>query len=185
MTNCTFSTNNAAKNGGGILNYNSSSPIIMETNPNYINLFGSIESSISRVGILQTDFTKIKAGSLLQAHGGYLVINALDALSEIGIWPTLKRTLRNQTLEIQNPTSLYFVSTSRLKPEPIEINVKLVMIGDAHLYNLLYFRDDDFKTIYSKIKKSDGRPYKNSRNAVGGIMSLKNIRERRKYRNQW
>lgn len=126
-------------------------PIIMETNPNYINIFGSIESSISRMGMLQTDFTKIKAGSLLQANGGYLVVNALDALSEIGIWPTLKRSLRNQTLEIQNPTSLYFVSTSRLKPEPIKIDVKVVMIGDAYLYNLLYYRDDDFKKIF-KIK---------------------------------
>ena len=123
----------------------------METNPNYVNLFGSIESSISRMGVLQTDFTKIKAGSLLQANGGYLVINALDALSEIGIWQTLKRTLRNQTLEIQNPTSLYMVSTGRLKPEPIKINVKVVMIGDAHLYNLLYFQDNDFKKIF-KIK---------------------------------
>jgi len=129
----------------------SGAPIIMETNPNYVNLFGSIESAVSRMGILQTDFTKIKAGSLLQANGGYLVINALDALSEISIWPTLKRTLRNQTLEIQNPTSLYIVSTSRLKPEPIEINVKVVMIGDAYLYNLLYFQDDDFKKIF-KIK---------------------------------
>jgi len=126
-------------------------PIIMETNPNYINLFGSIESSISRIGMMQTDFTKIKAGSLLQANGGYLVINALDALSEIGIWQTLKRTLRNQTLEIQNPTTIYFVSTSRLKPEPIEINVKVVMIGDAYLYSLLYFQDKDFKKIF-KIK---------------------------------
>lgn len=126
-------------------------PIIMETNPNYINLFGSIESSISRMGILKTDFTKIKAGSLLQANGGYLVINALDALSEIGIWQTLKRTLRNQTLEIQNPTSIYIVSTGRLKPEPVEIDVKIVMIGDSYLYNLLYYRDDDFKKIF-KIK---------------------------------
>ncbi len=126
-------------------------PIIMETNPNYVNLFGSIESSFSRMGMIQTDFTKIKAGSLLQANGGYLVVNALDALSEIGIWQTLKRTLRNQTLEIQNPTSLYFVSTSRLKPEPIAINVKVVMIGDAYLYNLLYYQDDDFKKIF-KIK---------------------------------
>ena len=126
-------------------------PIIMETNPNYVNLFGSIESSISRMGMLQTDFTKIKAGSLLQANGGYLVINALDALSEIGIWQTLKRTLRNQTLEIQNPTSLYMVSTGRLKPEPVKINVKVVMIGDAYLYNLLYFQDNDFKKIF-KIK---------------------------------
>ncbi|MCJ7580490.1 MAG: AAA family ATPase [Candidatus Aminicenantes bacterium] len=129
----------------------SGAPIIMETNPNYVNLFGSIESSISRMGMLQTDFTKIKAGSLLQANGGYLVINALDALSEIGIWQTLKRTLRNQTLEIQNPASLYFVSNSRLKPEPIKIDVKVVMIGDAYLYNLLYYQDDDFKKIF-KIK---------------------------------
>jgi len=126
-------------------------PIIMETNPNYVNLFGSIESSISRMGILQTDFTKIKAGSLLQANGGYLVINALDALSEIGIWQTLKRTLRNQTLEIQNPTSVYMVSTGRLKPEPVKIDVKVVMIGDAYLYNLLYYQDNDFKKIF-KIK---------------------------------
>lgn len=126
-------------------------PIVMETNPNYINLFGAIESSVNRMGIWQTDFTKIKAGSLLKANGGYLVINALDALLEMGVWPTLKRTLRNQTLEIQNPTSLYLITTSRLKPEPIGIDVKVVMIGDVFLYNLLYFRDEDFKKIF-KIK---------------------------------
>lgn len=126
-------------------------PIVMETNPNFLNLFGAIDSSVTRMGMLQTDFTKIKAGSLLKANGGYLVINALDALLEVGVWPTLKRTLRYQTLEIQNLTSLYFVSTSRLKPEPINIDVKVVMIGDSFLYNLLYFRDEDFKKIF-KIK---------------------------------
>jgi len=126
-------------------------PIVMETNPNFFNLFGAIDSSVTRMGMLQTDFTKIKAGSLLKANGGYLVINALDALLEVGVWPTLKRTLRYQTLEIQNLTSLYFVSTSKLKPEPITIDVKVVMIGDSFLYNLLYFRDEDFKKIF-KIK---------------------------------
>lgn len=126
-------------------------PVVMETNPNYVNLFGAIESSLNRYGIWQTDFTKIKAGSLLKANGGYLVMNALDALVEIGVWPTLKRTLRNKKLEIQNFTSLYLISASRLKPEPIDIDVKVVMIGDAYIYSLLYFLDKDFKKIF-KVK---------------------------------
>lgn len=126
-------------------------PVVMETNPSYMNLFGSIESTINRFGFTQTDFTKIKAGSFLKANGGYLVINALEALMEPGVWPSLKRTLRNQTLEIQNYTSLFLFSTSRLKPEPIKINVKVIMIGDSFLYNLLFYQDEDFKKIF-KIK---------------------------------
>ena len=126
-------------------------PVVMETNPNYVNLFGSIESSMNRFGFMQTDFTKIKAGSFLKANGGHLVITAMDALLEPGVWPTLKRTLRNQTLEIQNFASLFLFSSSRLKPEPIKINVKVIMIGDSYLYNLLYYKDEDFKKIF-KIK---------------------------------
>ncbi len=126
-------------------------PVIMETNPNYINLFGSIELSASRFGVLQTDFTKIKAGSFLKANGGYLVINALDALIEPGVWQTLKRTLRNQKLEIQNYASLFLISTSRLKPQPIKCDVKVVLIGDAYIYYLLYRMDEDFKKIF-KVK---------------------------------
>jgi lon-related putative ATP-dependent protease len=126
-------------------------PVIMETNPNYVNLFGSIESTPTRMGMWQTDFTKIKSGSFLKANKGFLVMNALDALVEPGVWPTLKRTLRNQIFEIQNYTSLYLISTSRLKPEAIKSDVKVVMIGDAYVYNLLYFLDKDFKKIF-KIK---------------------------------
>ena len=126
-------------------------PVVMETNPNYLNLFGSIESVVNRLGMWQTDFTKIKAGSFLKANGGFLVINALDAIVEPGVWPTLKRTLRNQTFEIQNFASLFLFSTTRLKPEPIKVNVKVVMIGDEDIYNLLYFVDQDFKKIF-KIK---------------------------------
>ncbi|MBN2265653.1 MAG: AAA family ATPase [Candidatus Aminicenantes bacterium] len=126
-------------------------PVVMETNPNYVNLFGSIESTITRVGISQTDFTMIKAGSFLKANGGYLVINALDALVEPGVWAVLKRTLRNQIFEIQNYLQMYLFSGARLKPEPITADVKVVMIGDASLYNLLYFLDEDFKKIF-KIK---------------------------------
>ncbi len=126
-------------------------PVIMETNPTYINLFGTIESAVSRWGVWQTDFTQIKAGSFLKANGGYLVINALDALIEPGVWITLKRTLRHQIFEIQNYLSLYLIATTRLKPQPIKCNVKVVMIGDAYIYNLLYFMDEDFKKIF-KIK---------------------------------
>ena len=126
-------------------------PVVMETNPNYMNLFGSIESSVNRVGAVQTDFTKIKAGSFLKANGGYLVINAYDALIEPGVWMVLKRTLRNQIFEIQNFASLFLFSMTRLKPQPIKVNVKVVMIGDEEIYNLLWFMDQDFKKIF-KIK---------------------------------
>jgi lon-related putative ATP-dependent protease len=126
-------------------------PVIMETNPNYTNLFGSIEFAYSRLGTGQTDFTMIKAGSFLKANGGYLVINALDALVEPGVWITLKRTLRNQVFEIQNYLSMVLFSTSRIKPEPIKSDVKVVMIGDSFVYNILFFQDEDFKKIF-KIK---------------------------------
>jgi ATP-dependent Lon protease len=126
-------------------------PVVMETNPNYVNLFGSIESTVSRVGNLITDFTKIKAGSFLKANGGYLVINALDALIEPGVWVTLKRTLRNQIFEIQNYVSLFLFSIKSLKPQSIKVNVKVVMIGDEEIYNLLFYMDEEFKKIF-KIK---------------------------------
>jgi ATP-dependent Lon protease len=126
-------------------------PIIVETTPNYRNLFGTIERVVERSGIWKTDFTHIKAGSFLRANGGYLIFNALDALVEPWVWPTLKRTLKNQVIEIQTYDPFYFFSTSALKPEPIECNTKVIMIGDAHIYYLLFNLDDDFKKIF-KIK---------------------------------
>ncbi|MCX6565657.1 MAG: ATP-binding protein [Candidatus Aminicenantes bacterium] len=126
-------------------------PVVIETNPNYVNLFGSIDSTVNRFGSWMTDFTKIKAGSFLKANGGFLVLNALDALVESGVWPTLKRTLRNQSLEIQNFASLFLISTKNIKPEPIKVNVKVVMIGDEDVYNILFYQDDEFKRIF-KIK---------------------------------
>lgn len=141
-------------------------PVIMETNPNYVNLFGSIEATYSRAGMGQTDFTMIKAGSFLKANGGYLVINALDALVEPGVWATLKRTLRNQIFEIQNYLQMYLFSSARLKPESIKSDVKVVMIGDASIYNLLYFMDEDFKKIF-KIKAEFDSEMEKGEKAVG------------------
>jgi ATP-dependent Lon protease len=126
-------------------------PIIVETTPNYRNLFGTIERVVERSGTWKTDFTHIKAGSFLRANGGYLIFNALDGLLEPGVWPALKRTLKNQVIEFQTYDPFYFFAASALKPEPIECNTKVIMIGDAQIYYLLYSLDDDFKKIF-KIK---------------------------------
>ena len=127
------------------------SPVIIETHPSYKNLFGIIERRMDRTGHWVTDFTKIKAGSLLKANGGFLVVNALDLLLEPGVWPSLKRTLLNQKIEPETYDPFPMFSTSALKPEPIECNVKVIMIGDPFIYQLLYFRDQDFEKIF-KIK---------------------------------
>lgn len=126
-------------------------PVIMETNPTYQNLFGSIEYSYAPGGIAITDFTKLRAGSFIKANGGYLVVNAIDALVEPGVWNMLKRSLRNQEFEIQNYLQLYIFSASRLKPQSIKCRVKVVMIGDDYIYNMFWEVDEDFKKIF-KIK---------------------------------
>ncbi len=127
------------------------SPVIIETSPNYKNLFGSIERSVSKMGSWTTDFTKIKAGSLLRANKGYLVLNALDVLTEPGVWNALKRTLRNKVIEIQSYDPFYLFTTSALKPEAVEFDVKVVMIGSHYVYHVLYHYDEDFKKIF-KVK---------------------------------
>jgi ATP-dependent Lon protease len=127
------------------------SPVIIETSPNYRNLFGSIERSMSKMGAWTTDFTKIKAGSLLRANKGYLVLNAIDVLIEPGVWNALKRTLRNKVIEIQSFDPYYLITTSALKPKPVEFDVKVVMIGSHNIYQLLYHYDEDFKKIF-KVK---------------------------------
>jgi ATP-dependent Lon protease len=157
-------------------------PVVMETNPNYVNLFGSIESSMTRFGFMQTDFTKIKAGSFLKANGGYLVVNALDALVEPGVWATLKRTMRNQKLEIQNYASLFLFTTSRLKPEPIDVDVKVIMIGDSFLYNLLFYKDEDFKKIFKIKAEFDSETRLNKHTMLEYADFVKKITEEEKLR---
>ncbi|HPL63289.1 MAG TPA: ATP-binding protein [Syntrophales bacterium] len=122
-------------------------PVILETDPNYKNLFGTIEREIDRAGFWKTDFTKIKAGSILRANGGFIVFSALDALIEGGVWPMLKRTLKNRLLNLQ-PYDPYGFMPTAIKPEPIGLDVKVVMIGDPYMYYLLYNLEDDFKKIF-------------------------------------
>ena len=123
-------------------------PIVEESYPTYRNLFGSVERMMDRSGLWRTDFTRIKGGSLLRANGGYLIINAKDALLEPGVWPALKRTLKSKRVEIQAYDPFFLFTTSSIKPEPIEVDVKVIMIGDDLSYHLLYRYDEDFKKIF-------------------------------------
>jgi len=126
-------------------------PILIEKSPSYKNLFGSLERVVDRFGYWRTDFTRIFSGSLLKASGGFLVINAYDMLSETGVWLPLKRALRNEEMEIAGYDPYYMMAGSGIKPEPIPVNVKVVLIGDSRIYNLLWHMDEDFKKIF-KIK---------------------------------
>ena len=123
-------------------------PIIIETNPRYKNVFGTVERVMEKGGVWTTDFTQIKSGAFLQADGGYLVLNALDTLLEPGVWQDLKRTLRTGKIEIHANEPIYGFAPTGMKPEAIELKVKVIMIGDPEIYQLLYLRDDDFKKIF-------------------------------------
>jgi lon-related putative ATP-dependent protease len=146
-------------------------PIVFETTPSYKNLFGTIEKAWFGAGQWAADFTRIKAGSILAADGGYLVLNALDTLLQPGVWQALKRTLRNRTVEIESFDPFYMFTVSALKPEPIKVDLKVVMIGDPFVYYLLYERDDDFKKIF-KVRADFDWEMPLSRRAVSQYASL-------------
>ena len=123
-------------------------PVIVESYPTYRNLFGSIERVVDRSGVWRTDFSKIKAGSFIKANGGYLVLNLLDAAMEAGVWPALKRSLKTSKMEIQTYDPFYLFTTTGLKPEPIEMDAKVVIISNAYLYQLLIAYDEDVTKIF-------------------------------------
>ena len=126
-------------------------PVVIETSPTHVNLFGTIEKIYDSRGGWYSDFTKIKAGSLLRANGGYLVLNFKHLYDEPGVWKTLKRILTYRKLEIQDSHSYFQIAPSTLKPEPIDIDTKVILIGNDYIYSLLAAYEDDFKKIF-KVK---------------------------------
>src|ERR1700691_4949641 len=123
-------------------------PVIFETIPTYANMFGTIHRSYDTRGGWNSDFMDLRGGSLLRADGGFLVMYALDTLTETGVWRTLKRTLNHGKLEIQ-PVDMFFpFSAGALKPEPIDVHAKIILIGDRDMYELLYEYEEDFKKIF-------------------------------------
>jgi lon-related putative ATP-dependent protease len=137
-------------------------PVIIETYPTYRNLFGSIERVVDRSGVWKTDFSKIKVGSFIKANGGYLVLNLLDAVMEPGVWPALKRSLKTEKMEIQTYDPFYLFTTTGLKPEPIEMDIKVAIISDAYIYHLLFAYDEDVKKIFKVRVDFDTSMEKNS-----------------------
>jgi ATP-dependent Lon protease len=157
-------------------------PIVIEANPKYRNLFGTIERVVEKGGAWRTDFMQIKGGSLLEADGGFLVLNALDALAEPGVWPDLKRTLRHEKVEIHTYEPLYALAAGGLKPEPIDLHLKVIMIGDAEIYQLLYHLDDDFKKIFKVRADFDVEMPKNAASVSDYIAFIKMITDDEKLR---
>ena len=123
-------------------------PIIVEDNPTYQNLVGRIEH-VAHMGTLQTDFTLIKPGALHKANGGYLVLDAEKVLSNSFAWDGLKRVLRSREIRIESvERQLSLVSTISLDPQPIPIDLKVVLIGGRRLYYLLKEYDPEFALLF-------------------------------------
>jgi|LSQX01.1.fsa_nt_gb lon-related putative ATP-dependent protease len=127
------------------------SPVIWETNPTYYNLSGKVEYE-SRQGYLYTDFRKIVPGAFQKANGGFLVLDAEKVLLNFMSWEALKRILRTGEANIENLGEQYgAVPVSSLRPQPIPIRLKVVMVGTPYLYSLLQYYDPEFQKMF-KIK---------------------------------
>jgi len=126
-------------------------PVFFESNPTYYNLFGKIERNVEH-GMYVTDFTKIKSGALHRANGGYLILDVQDVLKMPYVWETLKRALRNREGYIEElDEHLALIPASALRPQPIPLQLKVIMMGSDDLYHLLFTMDEEFPKIF-KIK---------------------------------
>ncbi|MDD5228767.1 MAG: ATP-binding protein [Methylococcales bacterium] len=130
------------------LSQKKSAPVVYEDHPNYSNLLGRIDHQ-AYMGSLVTDFTMIKPGALHQANGGYLILNARKILLQPYAWETLKRTLQSCEIQIESlERALSLISTSSLEPEPIPLNLKLILVGEPIIYYLLSVYDPEFHDLF-------------------------------------
>jgi predicted ATP-dependent protease len=125
-------------------------PVIVEMNPTYSNLFGRIEQE-AFLGALVTDFTLIRGGSLHKANGGYLVLPAEDVIRNPFTWESLKRCLHNSEIAIEQPLEAPVFTTKSLRPQPIPLDVKVILVGRGEIYQLLLAYDEHFSELF-KVK---------------------------------
>lgn len=148
--------------------------IIIESNPTYYNLIGCIEYK-NEIGALTTSFTEIKPGALHKANGGYLIINVKDLLSNPFSWDCLKRSLKTGKISIESLNKQYgYLVTSTLKPEPIDLDVKVILIGDSRYYGLLYSYEEDFRNLFKVMADFDIEIDKNDENIYKTIELIAN-----------
>ncbi|MBT3016091.1 MAG: AAA family ATPase [Candidatus Thiodiazotropha sp. (ex Clathrolucina costata)] len=127
---------------------NGGAPIVYEDLPGYNNLVGRIEHR-AHLGALETDFTMIRPGALHRANGGYLILDALKLLFQPFAWETLKRVLQSGEIRIESLAQITsLISTQSLEPEPIPLHVKVVLLGERHIYYLLQALDPEFDELF-------------------------------------
>jgi lon-related putative ATP-dependent protease len=130
-------------------------PLILESNPTHANLLGRVEHQ-ARMGALVTNFQMIKAGALHRANGGYLMVEAREILTKPLAWEGLKRALKDNEIKIESLyQALGAISTRTLEPEPIPLDIKVVVTGNPMIYYLLYNLDEDFRELF-KVKADFG-----------------------------
>lgn len=127
---------------------NGGAPVVVEGNATYTNLFGTIERRV-QFGAVTTDFTQIRGGALHRASGGYLVLAVANLLRFPLSWEALKIALRAGQVRIEDPAQMLgFASTEGLRPEPIPLDVKILLVGSPYLYHLLHHYDEDFRKLF-------------------------------------
>lgn len=122
-------------------------PVVFEPNPTYTNLFGQIEKRLV-MGQLQTDFTQVKGGALLRANGGFLIIEIESALGNPHVWEALKRALQTRRLAIEDIASDIGFGTASLRPSPIPLDVKVVLLGGHQIFEMLQNNDSKFDKLF-------------------------------------
>jgi len=122
-------------------------PVVFETNPTFMNVFGQIEKR-AFMGAITTDFTMIQAGSLLQANGGFLIMEIESVLTNPLVWEAMKRALQNRQLSIEDPPTAIGYSTGTLRPQPIPLDVKVILLGNYQTFQLLQNYDSKFNKIF-------------------------------------
>ncbi|MDR1026330.1 MAG: AAA family ATPase [Lactobacillus sp.] len=122
-------------------------PIVVLDHPTQGNLVGRVER-VQQYGALLTDFTLIKSGALHRANGGFLLIDARKLLIQPYAWDSLKRALASKTIKIESPGEETSFTTISLDPEPIPLDVKVILTGDEELYEILSERDPDFSDFF-------------------------------------
>jgi predicted ATP-dependent protease len=125
----------------------SPAPVVYDTNPTYPSLFGYLERR-ARFGALLTDFTRIRPGSLHKASGGVLVVRAVDLLTDPIIWERIKRVLREQRIGAEDPLGPLGLYATSLRPVPVPIRVRVVLVGPPELYATLLDADPDFASLF-------------------------------------
>ena len=157
-------------------------PVVYEDHPNYANLLGRFEYQ-AHMGSFWTDFTMIKPGALHKANGGYLILDVRKLLMQPYAWESLKRILKSGEIRIESlERSLSLVSTASLEPEPIPLNLKVVLIGDRLLYYLLSYYDPEFHELFKVAADFDNSVTRDENTGVEYARLLATIARKEKLR---